>query len=68
MKKSYLILICLFIASTMLVSFKTISTTNAVKSGAPIKSITLISTMIGRMIQPPIPLLDAGPLDRKSVV
>lgn len=66
MKKNNLFLICLFLASTMLMSFKPITTTKAEKSSVPIKSITLISTMIGKMIQPPIPLLDAGPFNKKT--
>jgi hypothetical protein len=66
MKKNNLILICLFIACTMLVSFRPISTIKNEKSAVPIKSITLVSTMIGRMLQPIIPLLDAAPFNKKT--
>jgi len=65
MKQSRIILVLVLILSTLLVSFRPETSKCAQTSSGQIKSIALISTMIGKIVQPGVPLLDAIPYNKK---
>jgi hypothetical protein len=66
MKTDKLKIWLIIIISVILVGSIPASSQNTGKIGGNSKSIALISTMIGKIIQSPIPLLDAGPFNKKT--
>ena len=66
MKASNLKLVGILIISISLFANAPVSSQNSEKGNSNIKSIALISTMIGKIVQPPLPLLDAPPFNKKT--
>jgi hypothetical protein len=66
MKKSNFKMVLSLLVSVIFLATMSASSQNLQKGNTQVKSIALISTMIGKIVQSPIPLLDAGPFNKKT--